>query len=96
MLFLFSPLRFLFRATQALGSDVSPENALSVARFYEGQHELGNAGRFYRCAHEQTVSSHGLALHWLKRRCQLVVPLRGAVVDRRLIMGKPVGVAGMS
>ena len=31
-----------------LGTDVSPDDALSVARFYEGQHELGKAGRFYR------------------------------------------------
>ncbi|CAN0224902.1 unnamed protein product, partial [Hapterophycus canaliculatus] len=32
---------------KVLGTDVSPEDALSVARFYEGQHELGKAGKFY-------------------------------------------------
>ena len=34
--------------SKVLGTDVSPDDALSVARFYEGQHELGKAGRFYR------------------------------------------------
>lgn len=33
---------------QVLGTDVSPDDALSVARFYEGKHELGKAGKFYR------------------------------------------------
>lgn len=39
---------FLRSRPQVLGTDVSPDDALSVARFYEGQHELGKAGRFYR------------------------------------------------
>eukprot|EP00903_Cladosiphon_okamuranus_P008272 g7961.t1 len=33
--------------TKVLGTDVSPDDALSVARFYEQQHELGKAGKFY-------------------------------------------------
>ncbi|CAM9696622.1 unnamed protein product [Ectocarpus sp. 12 AP-2014] len=33
--------------TKVLGNDVSPDDALSVARFYEGKQELGKAGKFY-------------------------------------------------
>lgn len=33
---------------KVLGTNVSPDDALSVARFYEQQHELGKAGKFYR------------------------------------------------
>lgn len=33
---------------KVLGTDASPDDALSVARFYEQQHELGKAGKFYR------------------------------------------------
>ena len=41
-------LRRFSDSRKVLGTDVSPDVALSVARFYEGQHELGKAGRFYR------------------------------------------------
>lgn len=45
----YPPLPILaVKTKKVLGTDVSPDDALSVARFYEQQHELGKAGKFYR------------------------------------------------
>lgn len=60
---------------KVLGTDVSPDDALSVARFYEQQHELGKAGKFYRCVDLVLSTAPTFAAS-----VRLLLPFRSAVL----------------